>query len=147
MLDFNTNAFFDAPAVMRAVSHAERSVLSKFGAFVRKRARSKIRKGKEISQPGDPPRSHGAEPNIRSILFQYEPGEHKVIIGPRRLTKTRVVSGKPTKALEHGGEVMVRSRKTGKTRVLKIRARPFMGPSLKEEAKNFPDLWAGSVRG
>lgn len=50
--------FFDRKAVLAAVDKATLRVLSKFGAFVRRRAKSSIRKRKKASPPGQPPSSH-----------------------------------------------------------------------------------------
>jgi len=47
--------FFDTKAVMRATDKATRRVLSKFGAFVRRSARSSIRKRKRTSAPASRP--------------------------------------------------------------------------------------------
>ena len=47
--------FFDRAKVKNAVDKGVRKVLSKFGAFVRRTARSSIRKRKRVSAPGEPP--------------------------------------------------------------------------------------------
>src|SRR5690606_6172596 len=52
-----TELFFDRKAVTSRVDKATRKVLSRFGAFVRRTARSSIRKRKKTSQPGSPPSS------------------------------------------------------------------------------------------
>jgi hypothetical protein len=50
--------FFDRALVQQKVAKAERRVLSRFGAFVRTRAKTSIRKKKGTSPPGSPPHSH-----------------------------------------------------------------------------------------
>ena len=50
--------FFDRTAVTGAVDRATRSVLSRFGAYVRRTAKGSIRKAKGPSKPGSPPHSH-----------------------------------------------------------------------------------------
>ena len=50
--------FFDRDAVLKATDKAQRMALSKFGAFVRTRARSSIRKRKGVAPAGSPPSSH-----------------------------------------------------------------------------------------
>ena len=47
--------FFDRARVINAVDRTTRRNLSRFGAFVRQRARSSIRTRKRISEPGQPP--------------------------------------------------------------------------------------------
>jgi len=63
--------FFDSPKVVRAVDRTTRRVLSKFGAFVRRTARSSIRKRKRISEPGSPPSSHSGLLK-KFIFFGYD---------------------------------------------------------------------------
>lgn len=51
--------FFDRARVMEAVDKATKKVLSRFGAYVRTRAKTSIRKGRgRTSEPGRPPYSH-----------------------------------------------------------------------------------------
>ena len=73
--------FFDRQPVLNAVSRSERRVLSKFGAFVRRGARSSIRKRKSVSEPGSPPSSHTGLLR-KMIFFVYEPARASVVIGP-----------------------------------------------------------------
>src|SRR5690554_2357245 len=82
LVRINFNQFFDRVAVIKAITAAERRVLSKAGAFVRKRARTSIRPRKSISAPGRPPHSHQGDLR-RSIFFGYEPANRSVVIGPR----------------------------------------------------------------
>src|SRR5262245_43139919 len=110
--------FFTSDAVLRALDKGTRRQLSKFGAFVRTRARSSIRKAPKIdvatgqvtrkrkgvelkdavSKPGNPPFSH--QGTVRKLLFfAYDPTAKSVVIGP-------VVGGPATgapKRLEEGG--------------------------------------------
>jgi len=75
--------FFDSPKVVRAVDRTTRRVLSKFGAFVRRTARSSIRKRKRISEPGSPPSSHSGLLK-KFIFFGYDPTgttEVKIFLG------------------------------------------------------------------
>jgi hypothetical protein len=51
-------SFFDRAKVKNAVDAGTRRVLSRFGAFVRTRARTSIRKRKGTSPPGGPPHAH-----------------------------------------------------------------------------------------
>lgn len=160
--------FFDRPAVIDAVDRAEVRVLGRFGAFVRRRARSLIRRSKrKVSLPGEPPRSHSPEPNLRTILFAYNQRTHSVIVGPvylnqSRSARTYVSQRKVPRVLEKGGTLQVREVRYGKrwrtpgrrtpeagqpkrVRSIRIAPRPYMVPALAAEADNFPDLWAGSV--
>jgi hypothetical protein len=84
--------FFDRDKVKRAVDAGTRKVLSKFGAFVRQRAKTSIRKRKGTSPPGSPPYSHVGLLR-RFILFAYNPQRKSVVIGP---TLTKEGSPAPT---------------------------------------------------
>ncbi len=136
--------FFDRKAVTSRVDRAARRVLSKFGAFVRRRAKSSIHKRKRASAPGEPPSSHSGLLR-RFIFFGYDRTRRSVVIGPQMLNQK---IGDAPHALEHGGTSTVveglRSRR-GKRRV-KISARPFMGPAFERERPKLPKMWANSVR-
>ena len=132
--------FFDQAKVGRAMSKAERRVLSKFGAYIRRTAKSSIRKRKRVSQVGSPPSSHTGLLK-KFIFFLYEPERRSVIIGP-------VLLGKGTDAprlLEHGGSAVRRKRR--KRVRMTYAARPFMGPAMDKEKPKLPAMWRDSVRG
>lgn len=139
--------FFDRQAVIDAIGKGAAKALSKAGAFVRRAARSSIRKRKKPSAPGQPPSSHtGLLKNF--IFFAYDPKTRTVVVGPEKLNRG---TGAP-ELLEFGGST-VTDRKThirvkgGKrpkyvtipkgTRVT-IRARPYMAPAAKAARKDLP---------
>jgi ribosomal 50S subunit-associated protein YjgA (DUF615 family) len=77
------SSFFDRKIVIDAMDRAARNVLSKFGAFVRQRAKSSIRQRKRASDPGKPPSSHtGVLKDF--IFFGYEADRQSVVIGPTK---------------------------------------------------------------
>jgi len=137
----SVSVLFDGSRIVRGVEHANRSVLMRAGAFVRRRARSSMRKRKTISAPGKPPSSHTGR--LRGlILFGYDRQGESVVIGPKA-TGDR---GQAGETLEHGKTV---TRRQGRRRrCVRYRARPFMGPALEKEieAGSFPKLWANSVK-
>ena len=137
--------FFDSAKVQAATSRAERNVLSRFGAFVRRTARSSIRKRKGPSEPGQPPSSHTGLLK-RFIFFAYEPERRSVVIGPVRLNQK---VGDAPAALEHGGPSKVVSgnrRRKRQVRTITIRPRPFMGPAFEAERPKLSAMWANSVK-
>lgn len=135
--------FFDRKKVRDAVAAAERKRLSQFGAYVRTRARTSIRKRKKPAPPGGPPHSHLGLLR-RWILFAYDPSSHSVVIGPTRLNAV----GNAPEALEYGGvsEVMVGRRKHRKKRRVVIKARPFMVPAFEAELQRLDPLWRDSIK-
>ena len=135
------SVLFDGNRVVRGMERANRSALMRAGAFIRRRARSSMRKRKKISAPGKPPSSHTGR--LRGlILFGYDRAGESVVIGPKA-TGDRDQAGE---TLEHGKMVTRRQRR--RRRRMRYKARPFMGPALAKEteAGSIPKLWANSVK-
>jgi hypothetical protein len=131
--------FFDRARVTNAVDRTTRRNLSRFGAFVRRRARSSIRTRRRISDPGQPPTNRTGLLK-RNIFFVYEPNRRSVVIGPVLLNKS---SGAP-ELLEHGGTVI--RRIGGRSVRMTYRPRPYMGPAFEAEQDRLEKLWRNSVR-
>ena len=72
--------FFDRRLVQNRMSKANRKALSKAGAFIRRRARSSLRRRKRVSAPGQPPSVHSTDgvATLKNILFAYEPNLESV---------------------------------------------------------------------
>ena len=137
------SSHFDTKKIIRAAERAERRVGTKAGAFVRRGAKSSIRKSKKVSKPGRPPRSHSGQLKTL-LLFGYDAG-----------SKTTVVGFKPTRsggaipqALEKGGTTKVTIRKRGRkvTRTVRIAKRPTLVPALEKERSKLPGRWANSIK-
>jgi len=135
-----TRLFFDKKAVTSRVDRTTRRVLSRFGAFVRRTARSSIRKRKRTSEPGKPPSSHTGLLK-RFIFFGYDPRKDSVVIGPVRLSQKG--RGEAPSLLEHGGNTQVEHR--GQRKRARVRARPFMGPAFEQEQPKLPAMWRDSI--
>jgi hypothetical protein len=133
--------FFDAKRVTRSVDRTTRRVLSRFGAFVRRTARSSIRKRKKASSPGSPPSSHIGLLK-KFIFFGYDPAQRSVVIGPERLSQKG--RGEAPHLLEYGGTGTVERK--GKRRRAKVRARPFMGPAFEKEEPKLAAMWRDSIK-
>jgi hypothetical protein len=144
------NLFFDRAMVIREVGKKNAAALSKAGAFVRRRARSSMRRRKAAAPPGSPPSAHSKDAvrTLKNILFAYDRQRQSVVIGPVRLNG----EGGSVPALhEFGGTKTLRQRGRGRRppsiRLARYPARPFMGPALQAELKNFPSLWATNKSG
>ena len=131
--------FFDRDKVKRSADAGTRKVLSRFGAFVRQRAKTSIKKRKGTSPPGGPPFSHTGLLR-KFILFGYDPARKSVVIGPTLIREGSVAP----RLLEHGGDTTLETRK-GSRRAY-YRRRPFMGPAFAAEQDKLPALWQNSVR-
>ncbi len=146
--------FFDRKAVLDAADKGAVRALSKFGAYVRTRARSSIKKapkreatikkrglvrsgGDVISAPGQPPVGHTGL--LRDhIYFAYDDSSKSVVIGPAPAGNS---GGVGARALEQGG--LSRSA-TGKA--LHIRARPFMRPAFDAELPRAAVYFKGMLK-
>ena len=145
------NNFFDRAVVINAVDRATLRVLSKFGAFVRTRAESSIRKRKKASLAGDPPSSHVGLLKAL-IFFSFDQGSRSVVIGPTLINRP---TGAP-EVLEYGGDTTVtdyqfrrrggKNVREAKTRRIHVKARPYMNPAFQAELPGLPAMWANSVR-
>ncbi|HID23432.1 MAG TPA: hypothetical protein EYP14_13685 [Planctomycetaceae bacterium] len=131
--------FFDRKKVQRSVDTATRRVLSRFGAFVRTRARTSIRKRTGTSPPGRPPYSHVGLLR-RLIFFAYDRRRRSVVVGPVLIRR----DSQAPELLEHGGQTLVRTG--GRRGRLRYRPRPYMGPAFQREQQNLSALWRDSIR-
>ncbi len=131
--------FFDRAKVKNAVDADTRRVLSKFGAFVRQRAKTSIRKRKGTSPPGSPPHSHTGLLR-KFILFAYDADRKSVVIGPTLLRE----GSQAPRLLEHGGTTVIAHR--GPKRRARYRPRPYMRPAFQAEQVRLPGLWKNSIR-
>lgn len=141
--------FFDRQLVIDAIGRVRAAALAKMGAFVRRSAKSSIRKRKRISDPGSPPSSH-TDLLKQFIFFGYDTTAASVVIGPEKLNQQTDYSpdrGTIPAALELGGTVVVRTRNRRRDRnlvvkrVVKIKARPYMRPALEANMSKFPQLF------
>jgi hypothetical protein len=132
--------FFDRQAVISKVDAATRRVLSKFGAFVRRSAKSSIRKRKKPAPPGQPPSSHTGLLK-KFIFFGYDAARQSVVIGPTRLNQKG--RGEAPPLLEYGGKATLVRR--GKKKHVTYQARPYMGPAFEKEKPQLPAMWRGSI--
>lgn len=158
--------FFDRDNILFAVDQANRRVLSRLGAFIRRRARTSLRRRKRISAAGQPPRIHSRDSvqTLKNILFAYDPGRTSVVIGPVLLNHNPLIQGTIPQLLEFGGNAGIREyrlRPAGpwlagqprskrqvvarRVRSAKYAARPFMGPALAAETPNLASHWRGQV--
>jgi len=138
--------FFDRQRILDRVHSENIRRLSKAGAFIKQRARSKL--GKPVSRkvrpaaPGRPPRvrSRNARANLKFILFGLGHDWESVVVGPVGLSdkKLRGSSAQTVPELmEYGGT----ARANGERH--RYAKHPFMGPTVEEEVKagKIGDFW------
>lgn len=152
MVGFNQKRmFFDRQAVIDAVGRANAKNLSRAGSFVRRSARSSLRRRKRVSEPGQPPSVHSQDrvATLKNIWFVFERRRASVVVGPLRLNgSTLQGSNRSTVPELHelGGSAVLQSRKKKRRRPARYAARPFMGLAIKREIPKFAGLWANSVK-
>lgn len=136
--------FFDSKAVLDRVTPAQRRVLSRFGAFTRKRARQSIRfRKKGVSSPGSPPFAHTRDRvrSLKNILFFYDAQRESVVIGPVKLNGSRTLV---PQLIESGGTGQVVTKRKRVT--ARFQPRPFMRPAFAYEIKtSLPKLWRDAI--
>jgi hypothetical protein len=168
-----TKMFFNPGTVADAADRKRKGILSKAGAFIRRAARSSIRRRKAVSAPGGPPSAHSTDSvaTIKNILFGWDPSTKSVVVGPvalnikHSLNGGSLEGGTVPQVLEHGGTLGIleiqhrdgswsradlRSRRRIAERPQRVRrahyaARPFMGPALRKELPKFPQLMKNSI--
>lgn len=142
--------FFDRQIVIDAVGRASAKNLSKAGSFIRRSARSSLRRRKKVSPPGEPPSVHTQDrvATLKNIWFVFDPAQRSVVIGPLKLNGSRLEGSNRTTVPslhELGGTAVVGGRRKRKRRA-KYAPRPFMGPAMERELPKFAGLWANSVK-
>lgn len=120
-------SFFDRPKVIASLKKAKRKALSKAGAFVRRRARSSLRRRKQPSAPGSPPSTHSNDPSLKTILFAFQPQSESTIVGPVQFNQVNFTVESVTSTvpgLHERGETAI---------IREYRYRPLDGESNKIE--------------
>ena len=134
------SGFFDRQRVLTATTAAERRILSRFGAFVRQRARTSIRPRARPSPPGQPPSSHVGLLR-RHLYFSWDATQRSVVVGPVRLNQR---NGEAPRLLEYGGTAV---RHHGNRAVIaRYLPRPYMAPAFQAELTRLPPHWRNSIR-
>lgn len=142
-LDEAKSKFIDIRKLQDAADRAELQALSKFGAFVRRRAMSSIRTRKAVSKPGFPPSSHTGILK-RFIYFFVERDLKNVVIGPIKLGRG---ADDAPRLLEYGGSALLRRRdRKQQAKKGNYRQRPFMAPAFAIEIAKAPELLRDSIK-
>lgn len=156
--------------VMSSVDRASRSVLNKFGAFVRRTSRKSIKPASRVklnelpederksvrarkkagekvllpfksSKPGEPPRS--ITKRLKSLIsFGYQQSTQSVVVGAE---KTSTKGTDVLRILEEGGTSSNTGRRNKGNRA-RVQARPYMGPALRENLPQLPQMWRDAIK-
>lgn len=126
-----TKIVMDQEKVLKALDRAEKKALNKIGAFARRDAQRSLKRRKSVSKPGATPsvRSKSSYATLKNILFYHDKKTRSVLVGPKLINNTKVMSNKTLpELLEFGGMAEVEAR-DGLVRA-SYPARPTMGPTL-----------------
>lgn len=137
-----TDMFFDRKKVLEQIGRENARKLSKAGAFIRQRGKTKLRRRKTPARAGQPPSVHSKDSvaTLKNIQFALNRDWESVVIGPIGLRSRRLVGSSADtvpELQEFGGTGTVRNRRVSYDK------HPFMGPALQEEAAagTISDLW------
>ena len=159
--------FFGSESVMRAVDSATRRAMSKFGAFVRRSAKSSLRlarkmtladmtpEQREIYGPGRDAKGKvtPAAPKWMWPSVSSEPGDPpKLHIRPLSINPLRKLIFFAYDRFEKSVVIGPLRFRTGGAEKLEhgtagYESRPFMGPAMERERSKLPQLWKNSVKG
>lgn len=146
-----------------AVDRAEKRVLMKFGAYVRKRDKSSLRYRKKPSSAGSPPSVHRSEgftkrkknrktgavsrqpssPLRELIFFAYDAGTKTVVIGPV-MFKGSKAGGGVARTIEEGGTGPGIS--DGRRIMKRYQAHPHTGPAFQAELPKVASMFKNQIR-
>lgn len=146
--------FLDTKKITDAVDRANAKVQARFGANTRRTMKGSIKYRDGTAPPGAPPYAHRSRAFTRRktdkktgatkqqhqsplrelIFFALDRPTDGVVIGPVAF------GARGAGALERGGTITTRDRKTGGTRSRTIAAHPFARPAGEAEAAKLPDL-------
>lgn len=139
-------SFQSARVMSRTASVAMRALIRQ-AAFIRKVAKSSIRKPKGTktqSDPGNPPYSHTGLLR-QHIYFDADRVAGAVLVGPAKLNNVRQFQAPPPQVLEEGGVIkgqFVRSSSPSARRYeTRIAPRPYMRPAFEKSQKRLKDFW------
>lgn len=128
-----------------AYQRGERQALIRGAAFIRGKARRRMRRRSRASRAGEGPTVRQGQLK-RFLVFAYEgPAKGTAVIGPRRLAGA---TGDTPEALERG-KVTTRWVGRGKRRrraSIHYEPRPATVPALGEAKPQLPEFWRGAIR-
>ena len=140
--------FFDSRKLIDLVTKAKRKVMSGQGAFVRRKAKSSLKRGSKSwgverhSNPGQPPLVDSRRSDLRRLIFfVYDPIDEDVVIGPvgistrgQRMTTNEFGKTTPQR-LEEGGAVVMYEEFTRKEGWHKTNRRSFRKTRLPKRSR------------
>lgn len=148
MLDFKTTSFFDSKKVKKRIDWAKKKNFSTMGRYIRKRARTSIKRRVRKSPAGGPPHAHAKSGNLASlkaIFWFYDFAKETLAVGPV-IFNSRTTDRPGGNVHEFGGHVRKKT-KSGKHVRANYPKRPFMGPALDAEIADgiVPKVWKDSI--
>ena len=135
MIGMKHTAVFDTAkmkaAADRSVFESVNAAAMEVGKTARASVRTKVKKNRKASRPGQPPRTKGGLRGLRRAIRTGYVDKETRVVGP-----AYSIFGNAGHVLEFGG-------KRGNT---VMQARPFMGPALEANLDRFANKFVGSFR-
>lgn len=145
------NFFVDRQKIEDRARRASFKALGKAGAFLRRGARSRLRRRKSPSMPGNPPSVHSRDnvATLRNILFGVDASRLSMICGPvglhlKSVEDGTLVAGAVPGTLEFGKTIGIREKFKPFSMEGAIRA---FGPRAQEYREEFGILPERTYRG
>lgn len=141
---------FNRKEMERDIGKENALAMNKMAAFVRRRARSSLRRRKKSAPAGSPPSVHSSHSvaTLKNIQYAYDPQSHSTVVGVMPFESKSLEwnsAGTGAALQESGGRAVFRRRRKSKrpVRASTFAPHPFIGPAGEAEANKFPSLWVG----
>lgn len=114
-----SNMFFDRAELQKKIGKRNAMAMMKAGAYIRKRAQTRIlKRRKKPSAPGQPPNVHAKDKkrSLRYITFHFNEDTESLIVGPQKIpnnpqSPTIAAGYTVPQILEFGGTIAIKEEK------------------------------------
>lgn len=137
------SSFFDRRRVTDRLRPGLARGLSRFGYFVMRDARQRIRKRRRPSRPGEGPTFQGG-PLKPLLLFAFDAARESVVIGPARLN-SRIAQLEIPRLLEEGGTATITGG-PARGQHYTLAPRPYLRPAFERQLDRQRELLQGILR-
>lgn len=163
------NAILRNAELLEGVHKETARALLRVGAHVRTSARSRLRRRKKTSSPGESPSVHSpGNTGLKRVFFALENDGLSIVIGPEKLNKVVIDGGgnsiRVPQLMEFGGTAIIeeesfdgrrwyrrdlrygrRKYKQYRKRAAEYEPRPFMAPALEANVNKMPQQFVGLI--
>ena len=129
--------FIDRRKVVSEADRFWRRAAVRVGGYMRRAARSRVRRRKRVSKPGQGPTSWTGLLK-QNIFFAFDPRTRTVVAGPVKLNR----GSNAPRLLEYGGRTTLEREVDGRKVTVSAyyRPRPYMRPAMEKTEEKLPTL-------